>query len=233
LSKALIGEIVAALDECEHAQVRVVILRTLKGQAVWSAGHDVRELPEKGEDPLAYNIPLETLLRRVQEFPAPIVAMVEGSVWGGASDLVCTCDIAIGAPTATFAMTSAKIGIPYNPSGLAHFISVVGLHKAKEMFFTAQPLSAEEALRVGILNHLVPAEELEPFTYDLASKICRNSAMAIRAIKGQLRLLSKGHLLDAETFEGIQSLRRTVYQSEDYLEGVRAFREKRTPAFAE
>jgi methylmalonyl-CoA decarboxylase len=137
----------------------------------------------------------------------------------------------IGTATVAFAMTSAKIGIPYNPSGLAHFTSIVGLHKAKEMFFAAQPMLAEEALRVGILNHLVPQAELESFTYNLAEKICRNSPLAIRVMKQQLRLLSKGQLLDAETFERIQTLRRTVYQSEDYQEGIQAFKDKRPPVF--
>lgn len=231
LSKVLIEELLPAFDELEQAHVRVVILRTVKDLPVWSAGHDVRELPARGQDPLAYNIPFENLLRRVQDFPAPVIAMIEGSVWGGACDLAFTCDLVIGADNVSFAMTSAKIGIPYNPSGLAHFISVVGLHKAKEMFFAAQPLLAEEALRVGILNHLVPHTELESFTYNLAEKICRNSPLAIRVMKQQLRLLSKGQLLDAETFERIQTLRRTVYQSQDSEEGIQAFKDRRLPVF--
>jgi methylmalonyl-CoA decarboxylase len=231
LSQELINAMLAAFDEFEQVAARVVILRTAKGLNVWSAGHDVTELPADGHDPLAYNVPLESLLRRVQDFPAPVIAMIEGSVWGGACDLAFTCDILIGTDNTSFAMTPATIGIPYNLSGLTHFISVLGLHKVKEMFFTAQPMAATAALRLGILNHLVPRQELEPFTYDLAQKICRNSPLAIRAMKQQLRLLSKGHALEAETFEQIQTLRRTVYQSEDYLEGIRAFKEKRPPVF--
>src|SRR3972149_9791235 len=87
LSKDLIEEIIAGFDICEQPHVRVVVLRTARGVPVWSAGHDVRELPEAGQDPLAYNIALENLLRRVQDFPAPVIAMIEGSVWGGACDL--------------------------------------------------------------------------------------------------------------------------------------------------
>lgn len=231
LSQALIREVLIALDDLENNTARVVVLRATPGVRVWSAGHDVRELPDNGEDPLAYHVPLESLLRRVQDFPAPIIAMIEGSVWGGACDLAFTCDILIGTDNTSFAMTPATIGVPYNTSGLTHFVSVLGLHKVKEMFFTAQPIAAEEAYRLGVLNHLVPHDALETFTHELAAKICRNSPLAIRVMKQQLRLLSMGHALDAETFEHIQTLRRTVYQSADYLEGIQAFKEKRRPAF--
>jgi methylmalonyl-CoA decarboxylase len=231
LNEALIQELLAALDEFQARDVRVVILRAPAGSKVWSAGHDINELPQPGRDPLPYAAPVERLIRRVQDYPGPVVAMVEGSVWGAACDLALTCDILVGCETATFAITPAKIGIPYNPSGLIHFINVIGLNRAKEMFFTADPISANEALNAGILNHLVSAADLERFTRDLAAKIIRNAPLAVRALKEQFRLLSKGHAIDAETFESIQSIRRRVYDSQDYGEGIRAFREKRPPRF--
>ncbi len=232
LSAALIRELCAALDRFELNGVRVVILRATAGSKVWSSGHDINELPKPGRDPLPYGDPFETLLRRVQDYCDPIIAMIEGSVWGGACDLALTCDILIGCETASFAITPAKIGIPYNPSGLIHFINILGVNKAKEMFFTAAPISASDALNVGILNHLVAASELEAFTNDLARKILENAPLAIRAIKEQCRLLSKGFPLDPETFEKLQAIRRIVYDSEDYAEGLRAFHEKRRPCFS-
>jgi len=152
-------------------------------------------------------------------------------VWGGACDLALTCDILVGCETASFAVTPAKIGIPYNASGIIHFINILGVNKAKEMFFTAEPINASDALRIGILNHLVPSADLERFTRELAGKILKNSPLAVRALKEQFRLLSKGHAIDAETAEEIQSIRRRVYDSEDYGEGIRAFHEKRPPVF--
>jgi len=121
----------------------------------------VNELPKPGRDPLPYNSPFEQLLRRVQDYPSPVIAMIEGGVWGGGCDLALTCDMLVGCETASFAMTPAKIGIPYNPSGMIHFINVIGLNKAKEMFFTASPITASEALNLGILNHLVATAELD------------------------------------------------------------------------
>jgi methylmalonyl-CoA decarboxylase len=231
LSATLIHEVCEALDEFEASGVRVVILRAQPGVKVWSAGYDVNELPQPGRDPLPYAAPFGHLLRRVQRFPGPIIAMIEGGVWGGACDLALTCDILIGTDTASFAVTPAKIGIPYNASGMIHFINVIGLNKAKEMFFTASPITANDALKTGILNHLVPASDLEQFTMGIAERILQNAPLAVKAFKRQFTLLSKGHSIDAETAEHIQSYRRIVYDSEDYGEGIRAFHEKRPPRF--
>jgi len=231
LSADAVAEMLVALDEFEKQNAIAVVLRAQAGLKVWSAGHDVNELPKPGRDPLPYAGPLESLLRRIQEFPGAVIAMVQGSVWGGACDLAFSCDILIGDETASFAMTPAKIGIPYNPSGLIHFINLLGLNKAKEMFFTAEPINAQDSLNIGILNHLVPTAEIEAFTAALAAKIRKNSPLAIRSFKRQFRLLSSGLPLPAETFELIQSIRRQVYDSKDYAEGILAFHEKRPPVF--
>lgn len=108
---------------------------------------------------------------------------------------------------------------------------MIGLNLAREMFFTAQPVAAERALRVGLLNHLVPAAELEDFTYNLAREIAANSPLSISVIKEQFRLLANALPLSPETFERIQGLRRLVYDSGDYQEGLKAFLEKRKPVF--
>lgn len=231
LSNALLREMAEALERLEDLQARAVILRALPGSGVWSAGFDVSELPEPGRDPLGYDDPLEVVMRKVQTIPAPVIAMVEGSVWGGACDLTFICDLVVGCETAQFAMTPAKIGVPYNISGILHFLNIVGPRIAREMFFTAQPISAQRALDVGILNHLVPRAELEAFTADLARHIASNSPLAVSVIKEQLRILGNSYPLAPETFERVQGLRRKAYDSADYVEGKRAFLEKRKPVF--
>lgn len=128
-------------------------------------------------------------------------------------------------------MTPAKIGVPYNASGILHFINTMGINIAKEMFFTALPLSAERAEKFGILNHVVPLEELEIFTYEIARKICNNSPLSVSVIKEQIRLLANAYPLSPTTFERIQGLRRIVYDSKDYEEGIKAFMDKRPPVF--
>jgi len=231
LGKALIHELIQALNGLIHHKARVVIIRANPGAKVWSAGFDISELPQPGRDPLAYFDPLEQAIRAIQRCPAPVLAMIEGSVWGGACELACVCDLLIGTPDTSFAITPAKIGIPYNPSGILHILNRLGMAAAKEMFFTAQPLSAERALRLGVLNHLVPVPELEAFTLEKARQIAANSPTSIAVIKEQLRILGNALPLSPETFERIQGLRRQVYDSHDYLEGQKAFLEKRKPVF--
>lgn len=231
LSNRLLNDLIEALEFFEKRKARAVIIRAVAGVHVWSSGFDITELPVPGRDPLSYNDPLEQALRAIQLFPAPVIAMIEGSVWGGACDLSFICDIAIGCPTAAFAITPAKIGVPYNSTGILHFINVVGPRMTREMFFTARPIAAERAMQLGILNHLVPTEELEAFSYAMASQIAENSPLAIAVIKEQLRLLGNSHPLSPETFERIQGLRRKAYDSADYLEGKQAFLEKRKPVF--
>lgn len=231
LSNDLLNELIGAFHLFEQHKARAVIIRAKAGVKVWSSGFDIKELPIPGRDPLSYNDPLEQALRVIQLFPSPVLAMIEGSVWGGACDLAFICDIAIGCPSASFAITPAKIGVPYNSTGILHFINVVGPRMAREMFFTARPIDAERALQVGILNHLVPSDELESYSYAMARQITENSPLAIAVIKEQLRLLGNSHPLSPETFERIQGLRRKAYDSADYLEGKNAFYEKRMPKF--
>jgi methylmalonyl-CoA decarboxylase len=231
LSNALMREMMDGLDTLVSEGVRVVVVRAAPGSKVWSAGHDINEIPEPRRDPLGYFDALETLLRKIQDCPVPVIAMVEGSVWGGACDLCCSCDIVIAAHGVTFAMTPAKIGIPYNASGLIHFTNLIGVNKAKEMFFTAQPVSVDDAWNNGFVNHVVEVADLEAFTMKMAGTIAANAPLAVQSLKAEFRLLNRGHSIDAETAEQIQALRRRVYDSEDYAEGVRAFKEKRAPQF--
>lgn len=227
----LAGDLIAALDDMERLAARVVVLRAQPGARVWSAGHDIDELPQPRRDPLGYADPLERLLRRVQDFPSPILAMVEGSVWGGACDLCISCDMIVCAENASFAITPARLGLPYNASGLVHFLNVLGPQKAKEMFFTAQPIDAQDAFVAGMVNHVVPLDQLEAKAYTIARAIAENAPLAVQVLKRQCRLLLGGEVLSAEVFESIQGMRREVYDSEDYKEGIQAFREKRKPSF--
>jgi len=232
LSRPLIDAIVEELNRFQDNGIRVVILRARQGATVWSAGHDVSELPEGGRDPLGWDDPLRYLVRAVEEFPAPIIALVEGGVWGGACELVFACDLIVAAPTASFAVTPARLGVPYNVSGMLTFMNACPLRIVKEMVFTAKPISAERAERFGIVNYLVPADEIDDFTLAIARDITENAPLSISVMKEQLRMLAGAHPMSPRRFERVQGLRRVVYDSDDYEEGIRAFKEKRKPKFS-
>jgi methylmalonyl-CoA decarboxylase len=225
------NSIVAALGSMQAQNVRTVVIRAAAGMSVWSAGHDIAELPRGQRDPLGYDDPLEGLLRAIRTFPAPVVAMVHGTVWGGALDLVLSCDLVTADETASFAITPANLGLPYNTTGLLHFVGRLPINLVKEMFFTAAPLNAREAKDRMVVNHLVTAAELETVTFELAETMAAKSPMAIAVIKEQLRVLTDYQPIAAQVYERLQGLRRQAYDSSDYLEGLQAFAEKRKPVF--
>ncbi|MCP3940536.1 MAG: methylmalonyl-CoA decarboxylase [Desulfobacteraceae bacterium] len=231
LSTHLVDDIIAALKQLKTKETRVVIIRAPEGVKVWSAGHDVKELPTGMIDPLTYNDPLRRLVRELQFFPHPIIAMMEGSVWGGGCELVMSCDILIASDKSTFAITPAKLGVAYNLSGVLNFMQNISFPVMKEILFTAQPISAQRAVQIGMINHAVPVEQLEEVTLKMANVIKKNAPLSISVIKEEMRVLAKAFPLNPEDFEKIQGNRRVVYNSADFKEGVSAFFEKRTPVY--
>jgi methylmalonyl-CoA decarboxylase len=231
LSGALIKDLLETLDRFREEKVRVVILRARPGSKTWSAGHNVGELPKHARDPLTYSDPLRVAIRKIQEYPTPVLAMVEGGVWGGACELVMACDMVIAVESATFAITPARLGVPYNIGGVQNMIGSVPMVVVKEMLFRAKPISAQRAYEVGIANYVVPVDQLEAKTLQLAQDMLANSPLVITLLKEETHVLAHALALSAETFERIQSVRRRIYDSEDYQEGIRSFFEKRKPVF--
>lgn len=232
LSADLVGQLLSALHEAERDSCRAVILRAGPGVRTWSAGHDVDELPEDGSDPLRWNAPLEELLRAIRKLPLPVIAAVEGGVWGGACDLVFTCDLVVATRTATFAITPAKLGVPYNLAGIEHFLGVLPLHVVKAMFFTAEPLTAEQAAQHGLVNALAQdADDLATQADQLAQRIATMAPLVVSAIKAELTALTAAHPMTPDVFEHLTALRRRAWRSADYHEGLAAFHERRPAQF--
>ncbi len=231
LSHAMVEEIVGALDDFGARRLRAVLLRAPEGCAVWSAGHDVDELPESGRDPLGWDDPLRALIRAIETLPAPVIALVEGSVWGGACETVFACDLVLATPDATFALTPARLGVPYNVGGMLTILNASNMRIAKEMAFTAAPIGAERAERLGMINQVVAPQALESTGLALARQIAANAPLSVSVMKEQLRILAGAHPMSPQGFERIQGLRRLVYDSDDYREGIRAFKERRPPVF--
>ena len=231
LSSDVCDELLKSFDEFEQARVRVVIIRANPNTKIWSAGHDIREIPLDGHDAVTWTTGFERVLRRVRSCTVPVIAMLHASVWGAACDLAVTCDLAIGTPQTTFAITPVKMGISYNAAGMSHFLGVLPLHIVKEMVVTGNPLSAEDAYRFGLLNRLVSPEQLEATTMEIAQTIASRAPLAVSVVKAELSSLSRGTPMSADEFESIQGARRTAFLSDDLKEGVNAFFEKRAPVF--
>ncbi|KAA0995419.1 methylmalonyl-CoA decarboxylase [Pseudomonas sp. ANT_J12] len=232
---ALSAQLLNALDENLVAlaarRIPVVILGGEVGQPVWSAGHDIREL-QHDRDPIAYGKPLEQVLRRIRAYHGVVIALISGSVWGGAVDLAMSCDLVVADHSASFAMTPVNIGLPYTTSGLLRFFNNLPVHVLKEMFFTAQKLDAQRAERFGVINRLVDSAELEATALDMAQGIAAKAPLAVAAVKEQLRILEDLQPLPVQAMEQIAELRRQACESADFGEGLAAFAERRGAVFS-
>ena len=231
LSDALISELLSALDLVRTDSTRVVVVRARPEVTVWSSGHDIDELPSSRRDPLGWSEPLRALVQRLQNFPAPVMALLEGGVWGGACEVVFACDLIVATPNVTFAITPARLGVPYGLFGLQTLAGAMPRALLKELIYTAQPIPVQRAWALGLVNHVVPADSITDFTLDLARIIAANAPLTIAATKEQLGLLDQSGGWASADLERLQELRRSIGESEDYREGLAAFSEKRRPIF--
>ena len=230
LGSAMLKGLSGAFRSLENRDIRAVVLRAQPGDRVWCAGFDIGDLAPDF-DPLAQDGPLQALFRCVTECAAPVIAMLHGSAWGGGTDLALRCDIAVADPTCSLAFTPARLGLPYDPDGLLNVLLRGGLHVAMEMFSTADPVPADRALALRLLNHVVPEAELEAFTYALAGRVAANAPLSVASAKQQLRALAQAMPLPQAVAQRLQEGRRRALRSEDFRDGLAAFHERRTPVF--
>lgn len=232
LSAALLGELSASIRDAGRDGMRALVIGANPVHGVWSAGHDINELPGGDRDPLTWDNPLEQALRTVRDAPMPVIAAVNGSVWGGASDLVLTCDLVVAVRTASLAITPVRLGIPYNTAGVSHFVNALPLHIAKEMFFTGDPITVEQAAAHGVVNRVVgDDDEMASVVTALAERIASLAPLAIHAIKAEMTALTEARPMTSDRFEELNALRARSWTSRDYQEGLAAFHERRIANF--
>lgn len=229
LGTAMLGALIGAFEQLPQ-NTRAVILAAGRQDRVWCAGFDIGALAP-GRDPLERGGQLQRLFRRVADCPAPVLAMLHGSAWGGGTDLALRCDILIGDETCSLAFTPARLGLPYDSEGLLNALLRAGPGLAAEMFATADPVPAERAFRAGLLNHLVPEAELESFTIAMAQRIAENAPASVASAKRQLRALAESLPLPPALAQALAEGRRAALESADYAEGLAAFAAKRKPRF--
>lgn len=229
LSAEMLTELVAAFDGLT-SEVRAVILRASPGDQVWCAGFDVHAL-RPGYDPLARDGLLQKLFQHIAVCPAPVIGMIQGSAWGGGTDLALRCDILIGDTNCQFAFTPARLGLPYDGDGLLNVLLRAGPAVALEMFATGEPIGARRALATGLLNHLVEPDELEAVSLKMAKRIAANAPLTVSSAKQHLRALASALPIPAALAQALAESRSKALSSADYAEGLDAFTAKRQPSF--
>jgi enoyl-CoA hydratase/carnithine racemase len=210
--------------------VRVLCLRGA-GETAFVSGADISEFAERrtGEAALDYERRNGVAFAALAGLEKPVLAMIHGFCVGGGVALALTADVRYAADDAVFAIPAARLGVGYSLAGLEALVRVVGLSAAKEIFFTARRYGAHEALRIGLVNHVVPKAELEDFVREAAAGIAANAPLTLRSVKRNAAELAKDP--SARDLAAVEAGIRACMDSEDYREGTRAFLEKRPPRF--
>ena len=236
---ALSPELLIALHEtleewAGHGEIRTVVI-TGAGEKAFSSGYDIRAIPTDVSPETARRLrdhnPLALGLASVKNFPYPTIAMVNGHCFGAALNLALCCDLRIGADDIAVGMPPARLGVVYPYDGIAQFAQVLGMARAREVFFTARTYRGADVKTMGLVDRLVPRSELEATTWSLAEEIAANAPMALKGIKRILNLVeTAAEPSDAARRES-DALFAAALRSDDAKEAQQAFVEKRKPRF--
>ena len=208
--------------------VRVLVL-TGTGKS-FSSGYHIGALldrktgtPEPGQADDTF----ETVVNRLERLRVPTIAALQGSVYGGATDLALACDFRIGVEGMRMLMPAARLGIIYYPSGIERYVNRLGVAAAKRLFMLAEPIEAEEMRRIGYLDEIVPADQLAARVDALAATLAANAPLALAGLKRAVNEVAAGRL----DRDALAAARAGCSASDDHAEALMAWSEKRKPVF--
>lgn len=211
---------------------RVIVVRGA-GTRAFASGADIAEFPERratSEQAGTYHAVVEDALRAIGDAVQPVIAMIHGYCIGGGCELAIACDLRVADDRARFGIPAARLGVILGVGELRQLLDLVGMATAKEILFTGRLFDAPEALRVGLVNRVVPPAELAGTVEALAAQIAANAPIAVLAAKGLLGQIARGDP-EAELLAAQHDYSQRSFRSADYQEGVAAFLEKRPPRF--
>lgn len=225
LNSGVLEELEATFDQVDLETTRVIIL-TGAGTKSFVAGADIAEMStltkEEGE---AFGKKGNDVFRKIETFPLPVIAAVNGFALGGGCEISMSCDIRICSENAVFGQPEVGLGITPGFGGTQRLARIIGVGKAKEMIYSASNIKAEEAYRIGLVNAVYSQEELMGMAKKLANKIARNAPIAVRACKSAMNEgldvdMDKAIVVEEKAFG-------SCFETEDQVEGMKAFLEKR------
>jgi enoyl-CoA hydratase/carnithine racemase len=210
--------------------VKVLVVRGT-GREAFASGADISEFQEvrgNAESARSYNERVAATEVALAGMRKPTIAMVHGYCIGGGCGLALACDLRFADERARFAITAAKLGLVYGLESTVRLVQLVGPARAKWMLMSGKSLNAELALRAGLVDEVVPADDLERHTYDFAELLTTRAQYSVRAAKEVIGRIADGQTEDDEV---TTRLRNSSFDTEDYAEGVRAFLARRPPVF--
>ena len=217
------------LDELRDDEGVGVVVFTGAGDKAFIAGADIAEFAGRTALTQRDVMVARSLFNAIDNFPKPVIAMINGYCLGGGCELALACDLRLASETASFGQPEINLGIIPGGGGTQRLTRLIGEGKAMELILTGEIINAHTAFNIGLVNMVVPAADLEAKTMEIANRIAEKSPVALRMAKEAVKLASRSNL--------DEGLRREVdlfalcFSSEDKDEGVKAFLEKRKPTF--
>ena len=225
-----LAQLLAGLDADDD--IRAIIFTGAGGEA-FSAGADIKDFQEHRSDSqkgALYNDAVNGLLSQLHSMATPTVSMIKGYAVGGGCEFAIATDLRIASEDSRFGIPVARLGITVGHQEMQGLVNLVGKGNAMYILLSGRLLDSQEALRIGLVNQVLPKAELEDYTYRLANEIANLAPLSHKVNKQTMRqVLAKPSLADLTPEESVLPL--TQFDTEDYQEGYRAFLEKRRPSF--
>jgi len=201
-------------------------------EPVFSAGYDIGGIPAESFESDAEALvahPFPAALAALDAFPWPTVAAINGHCLGGGLELALACDLRVAARGAKLGMPPAKLGLIYGHTGVRRFIETIGVSRTRELFFTGRNYEAGRAEQIGLVNETADDAALAETALELAATIASNAPLSMRGNKQTIETLLANPVLSEDQERELVELRESCFSSEDFLEGITAFGEKRKP----
>ena len=217
----------AAIEELTDADVRVIVMQG-QGEEAFGAGSDISEflnLRHK-ENASAYDKAELDAHKAIENAPIPTIAMIHGACRGGGLAIALACDLRFASEEASFAVPPAKLGIAFPHAALESLTEIIGPAHAKHLVLTATTINSSEAYRIGLIHGISEKSQLKEVVHSLATQICKLAPKTLLAAK-----ISLAHLVGKASGDEVKAATDNCYESNDYLEGITAFMEKRSPNF--
>ncbi len=225
LNTEVLNELDSVINSIDLDTIRVVIL-TGAGTKSFVAGADIAEMCHLSRsEGKRFSHKGLRVFRKLELLPAPVIAAVNGYALGGGCELALSCDIRICSENAMFGQPEVTLGITPGFGGTQRLARTIGVGKAKEMIYTAKPIKADEAYRLGLVNAVYPQEQLVPEAIQLAEKIARNAPIAVRACK---EAINYGLQVDIDSSLRIEgNIFGSCFETADQVAGMEAFLSKK------
>jgi enoyl-CoA hydratase/carnithine racemase len=230
ISRAMLQELASLVERVSASRATRAVILTGAGDKAFCAGADLKERSSMGEPEVrAFLEQLRRTLRAIEKSDCVFIAALNGTAFGGGTELALACDLRVAAPVAELGLTEVKLGIIPGGGGTQRLSRLIGPGRAKDLILTGRRLNAAEAFSIGLVNRLAPEGRLLDAAFSLAESIVENAPVAVSTAK---HAIDEGLALEMDAALALELQKyEAVLKTEDRLEGLRAFAEKRPPAF--